>query len=603
MEAGVKTKILRIGGMTCVHCQNKIERKLKNTAGIKKAEVNYNDGSAIITYDTDIIKLKDIYGIIRGLDYEVLENSQTLSDGKHVIGILILVLALYMFAKHLGITELFNAFPLAEAGMGYGMLFIIGLVTSVHCIAMCGGINLSQCIPGAVRGESGKPFAALRPSLLYNFGRVVSYTVVGAIVGTLGSAISFTGTMKGIVQIAAGIFMVIMGINMLGLFPWLRKFSLRMPRIFAGKIESKKSENNSPLVVGLLNGLMPCGPLQAMQLYALSTGSPVKGALSMLIFSLGTVPLMFGLGALSSVMSKKFTRKVMRVGAVLVVILGLFMFSSGMSLSGFSGSVLGGTAGSGDASEVVIEDGTQVISSTLSSGKYPQITVQAGIPVKWIINAPEGTINGCNNRMIIPEYDIEYQFKTGENVIEFTPEETGNFSYSCWMGMIRGRITVVAEEAEAGQEEDYAENINTGSGCCAGGYSADFADGKIPTDNIQVAQEIEGVEQATVTVNEYGYSPAVIVVEKGKEFVINFVPEGINGCNEIVYFPAYGGGIDLLQNTSTPELLAEEDFSFECAMSMLHGYVKVVEDLDNVDMNEVKAAVESFTPTSEGCCN
>ena len=89
-----------------------------------------------------------------------------------------------------------------------------------------------------------------------------------------------------------------------------------------------------------------------------------------------------------------------------------------------------------------IVDGVQIVHSTLKSGSYPTITVQAGIPVKWIIDAPNGSINGCNNRMIIHEYNIEYSFQTGENIIEFTPDKTGSFSYSCWMGMIHGNIIV-----------------------------------------------------------------------------------------------------------------------------------------------------------------
>ena len=222
-----------------------------------------------------------------------------------------------MIINRFGGFSIFNAFPQAEEGMGYGMLFVIGLLTSIHCVAMCGGINLSQCVPQQAATNGGK-FAALRPSILYNLGRVISYTVVGGIVGALGSVVSFSGTAKGIVQLAAGIFMVIMGLNMLNIFPWLRKLNPRMPKIFARKINEQKS-SKSPLYVGLLNGLMPCGPLQAMQLYALSTGNPFKGALSMFLFSLGTVPLMFGMGALSSILSKKFTGKMMTTSAVLVV--------------------------------------------------------------------------------------------------------------------------------------------------------------------------------------------------------------------------------------------------------------------------------------------
>ena len=94
-------------------------------------------------------------------------------------------------------------------------------------------------------------------------------------------------------------------------------------------------------------------------------------------------------------------------------------------------------------------DGVQVITSTLSPGVYPNITVEAGTPVRWIIDAPEGSINGCNYKMLVQEYGITHTFEEGENVIEFTPTEAGTVSYSCWMGMIRGNITIVEADGTA----------------------------------------------------------------------------------------------------------------------------------------------------------
>jgi len=219
-----------------------------------------------------------------------------------------------------------------------------------------------------------------------------------------------------------------------------------MTSFIASRVDAEKRKGKSPLIVGLLNGLMPCGPLQAMQIYALSTGSPFKGAVSMLLFSIGTVPLMFGLGALSSLMTKKFTHKMITVGAVFVTVLGLTMFSQGAALSGLSFEILLPQAESAAKESVngnIIVDNTQIVSSKLSAGRYPHITVKKGVPVKWTIDAPKGTINGCNNRIYIPEYNIEYTFHQGENIIEFMPDRTGKFQYSCWMGMIRASITVV----------------------------------------------------------------------------------------------------------------------------------------------------------------
>lgn len=149
---------------------------------------------------------------------------------------MIIIFALYIILKRFGLLNIFYSFPIAKEGMGYGMLFLIGVLTSVHCVAMCGGICLSQCTSQtSTLGNLQNRFSAIRPSILYNLGRVISYTVIGGFVGAIGSVVSFSGTMKGIVQILAGVFMVIMGLNMLNIFPWLRKFNPRMPKIICQK--------------------------------------------------------------------------------------------------------------------------------------------------------------------------------------------------------------------------------------------------------------------------------------------------------------------------------------------------------------------------------
>lgn len=512
MESRAKSKQLKIGGMICVSCQNKIERKLQKTAGVKSVTVSYSAGTADISYDPDILSPKDISAIIRKLDYQVLCEYEKLEPNiSRVTGILTIVVALYMLLQQFGVLNLLVPSQIADSKMGYGMLFVIGLITSIHCIAMCGGINLSQCIPRMEEpAKRNGRFGAFAPALFYNLGRVTSYTVIGFILGFLGllfgggdSNAELPVMAQGVLKLIVGVFMVIMGMNMLDIFPWLRTLQPRLPKFFARKIGHEKHTSNSPLIVGLLNGLMPCGPLQSMQIVALASGNPFVGALSMLLFSLGTVPLMFGLGSIVTALGKKFTQKVMSIGAVLVVVLGLAMLSQGGILSGLLPPdlllpvlLLLGTLGiissipfrkpslkivsmfaalgvtlailytwnagtvndtSADDSKITIVDGKQLVTSTLSSGTYPNITVQTGTPVKWIIHAPQGSINGCNNTMNVPEYGItDYSFKPGENVIEFTPNKLGRFQYSCWMGMIRGSIIVT--EAGAAPTVDAKES-------------------------------------------------------------------------------------------------------------------------------------------------
>ena len=189
----------------------------------------------------------------------------------------------------------------------------------------------------------------------------------------------------------------------------------------------------------------------------------------MLAFSLGTVPLMLGFGSVFSLLGKKYTRQIMRIGAVFVAVMGLALISQGGSLSGLAPAVRTESVAttsesvnkestenvteiveepSADSTQTVIEgvqieDGVQIVNSTLTRGRYPEITVQAGVPVRWHIDAPQGTLNGCNAMMVIPDYGIQYAFNYGDNVIEFTPEKAGLVSYSCWMGMVYGSINVI----------------------------------------------------------------------------------------------------------------------------------------------------------------
>jgi hypothetical protein len=234
---------------------------------------------------------------------------------------------------------------------------------------------------------------------------------------------------------------------MWGVLPILRRFMPRLPCSIAAKIERGK-RSKAPLVVGVLNGFMPCGPLQAMQLYALGTGSFWTGALSMLLFSLGTVPLMFAFGALSSLLSARFTKEMMKVSAILVIILGLIMGNHGFLLAGISVSdallspLKISRTQNNKAQRAVIEDGYQTVTTKLESGRYQPLILSAGVPVKWTIVAEKGSLNGCNNEIIIPDYQLQQKLSLGENVIEFTPTTAGTITYSCWMGMISSRIIV-----------------------------------------------------------------------------------------------------------------------------------------------------------------
>ncbi len=629
MERKLISKVFAVRGMSCPSCEMKIENALRKIKGVVKVEASLAKSQVTVEYDPELTEsppsmmAQRLEDAVIKLGYEVGSSNSDKNEQKtsinQLLGIGIIIFALYFIIKS---TIGFNFIPQVDQSVGYGMLFVIGLLTSLHCIAMCGGINLSQCIKAPPSGmnlsqpisqsentPAGSKWGQLKPSLLYNAGRVISYTVIGGVVGALGSVIGFSGSAKGFVAIAGGIFMVIIGVNMLGIFPWLRWIKIGIPKFLGNKIHHSAG-NHGPFFVGLLNGLMPCGPLQTMQFYALGTGSFFTGALSMFLFSLGTVPLMFGFGAISSFLSNKFTHRMLKVSAVLVIVLGLTMVNRGLSLSGVSIAAPNPLTASSAGNVAKIEGEVQVVATTMESGRYQPFVVQKGIPVRWTIKAKAEDLNGCNNPVTIPKYNIQKKLVPGDNVIEFTPAEEGTITYTCWMGMISSNIKVVSDLSKVSAEDlKQAESgsndlLSGGGGCCADSAKATrFLSGRVPTDDIQVAKVVGGIQEVTVTVNDQGYSPAAVILQKGLKTKIKFNPEKINSCNYVVTFPEYNGQLDLSQGqTETPEITVTQDFTFQCWMGMLHGYVKVVDDIQHIDIKAIQKEIGSYKPASGGGC-
>lgn len=474
MRENLVHKIFYIDGMSCSGCEMKIENTVKKIKGVAGAQASFPDALVEVAFDPEKTNFAEIAAVIERLDYRVTNKAGSRKasppsvSGRHpermninqFLGLGIIIFALYMVVKN---TVGFNFIPQVDQSMGFWLLFVVGLLTSLHCIAMCGGINLSQCVTYKL-GEEASWLAKFKPSLLYNTGRVLSYTLIGGMVGALGSVVSFSGTAKGLVAIISGVLMVVMGLNMLNVFPWLKRFQPRMPKVFGRKIYGNRGKYG-PFYIGLLNGLMPCGPLQAMQLYALGTGSFTAGALSMFFFSLGTVPLMFGLGAASSFLSSRFTHRMLKVSMVLVVVLGMLMVNRGLNLSGLSFSSIS-LASTSTGSIAAIAEDVQVVATTMESGNYAPIIVQKGIPVQWTIKADAGDLNGCNNPIIIPELNRQIELVPGDNVITFTPEEEGDIVYTCWMGMISSKIKVVSDLAQVSEEDlEDAGQVPAGESC------------------------------------------------------------------------------------------------------------------------------------------
>ncbi len=423
----MKVEEIKIDGMTCHSCEEILENSIKSIDGVLSVEASIKNRSIKIEYNKNKFNKTEMIKVIEKKGYTIKKDNDT----SFYMGVIILLFTGYLIIKRLGG---FNFIPNIDDTMGYGILFIIGILTSLHCIAMCGGINISVCM---ANGKENK----FKPGLLYNLGRITSYTVIGGIIGGIGSVIGFSDKAANMVSIFAGIFMVLLGINMLGIFKKIG-LSFPIPKKFRYILNNKKRKTSSPYVIGLINGFMPCGPLQTMQIYALGTGSVIRGALSMFAFSVGTAPLMLTISFVSSILSGKMGVKFKKVGALLVIVLGIGMFNRGFdfnSLFSFNPDSLRNK----NVEFAVINDEYQEVITRFENGRYQAIAVQKDIPVRWVIKAETGDINGCNNEIIISEYDIRKELQIGENIVEFLPQKTGSIRYFCWMYMLSSNIYIV----------------------------------------------------------------------------------------------------------------------------------------------------------------
>ena len=422
-------KYVKIEGIHCEHCIDIITNELLKNKKIDKVSIKNN--IAYITYK-DNLSNKEIIKTIKKIDYFTKEEyiSDNLKDlNNHIklkefIIIILVILILWFLINKIFGFNIFNVIPNIDNNITYGMLFVTGLLTSIHCISMCGAINLI-----AIIDSNNKNYK--RP-ILYNLGRVISYTIIGGLVGLLGSIVSLSNTINGIIILIASLIMLFMALSMLGII------SFRVSLLSRLKIKNKSS---NAFVIGLLNGLMPCGPLQAMQIYALSTGSFIKGALSMFLFSLGTVPLMLFVGIFYNLVKGKGKIIVNKIASILILVLSIVMLNRGLLTLGID--LTKGFNNYEEFTKSQIIDNYQVVEFDLEYNDYEDIIVQKDIPVKMIIHVESKYLTGCNNELELKDFNIKKKLEVGDNIIEFTPTEEGTYTYTCWMNMIKNNIKVI----------------------------------------------------------------------------------------------------------------------------------------------------------------
>ncbi len=291
-----QTHTFYVSGMHCNACILVTESELEDVSYITKAKSNLNTDSVeitgnfgdkeknVIAQDLTQILLKHGYTLSTEKINKNNSKIKNWSDFKIAIPIAITFAILFLLLQKIGLVNLING-----NNVSYGTAFVIGIIASLStCMAVVGGLVLSMSATFAKEGDK------VRPQLFFHGGRIVSFFIFGGVIGSIGSAFTLSASVSFTLSIIIGIVMLILGINLLGVLNWAKRLQPSMPKYVSKHALGVLKFNHTltPILVGIVTFFLPCGFTQSMQLYTLTTGSFLKGGLTMLAFALGTLPIL-----------------------------------------------------------------------------------------------------------------------------------------------------------------------------------------------------------------------------------------------------------------------------------------------------------------------
>lgn len=447
-----------VRGMHCASCEVLIEKKLLALKEIESVEASTDKGRVAVVYQGQRPNTDELNEIFKRENYVFFDQPIKIAEEKEKNDVFVIALTAsllivgFFVLKNSGLAGLINV----SSTSSLPMFFLLGLMAGISsCAALVGGLILSMSKQWLeMYSERNSTLEKLQPHLMFNIGRIASYTVLGGVIGAIGSKFQVSFAFTSLLIFAVSIMMVFLALQMLGVKAF-RKFQFTMPKFITKRIadESNFRGKYMPFLMGAFTFFLPCGFTVTAQGLALISGNPIQGALIMLFFALGTLPALLAIGLSTVKLSQKphLANKFLKVAGVLVLFFALYNINSKLNVLGLtslSDIKLSFNRQNVDDSEKglpPIIDGKQVIKmDAFSSGYKPNyFKVKAGIPVRWEIN-DVGT-SGCTNAVISQGlFQGAINLSQGQTSIkEFTPEKPGKYKFSCWMGMISGIIEVV----------------------------------------------------------------------------------------------------------------------------------------------------------------
>ncbi|MDR1833828.1 MAG: sulfite exporter TauE/SafE family protein [Propionibacteriaceae bacterium] len=449
-EAQVNS-VLDVRGMTCRACEQRVAKALRQVPGVRSAQVSQSKGKAFIVSDGKLdaaaVKMAvEKAGYTLGLHERpwLAKNRKVWADAAiGVAAVLLIALAWNL----LGLDRAGAAVGEAATGGNLVFVLLLGVAASLStCMALVGGIVMSLSASYGKRHPDAAGRRLLRPQLMFNAGRVIGFALLGAGIGAIGGVFSLSGRWLAIAMLAAALVMGWLGLRLTGVSPRLSAYSLTLPPSLTARLGPGGGYRDvNALLLGTASFFLPCGFTQAVQVYALSTGSWLQAGLVMGLFAIGTTPGLLGVGVLPALAKGARAERIFHFTGVAVLAFAVVNAMGAVNVlrpAGFEPPAAV-SAPAGRSANVSDEGGAQVVRTVVSGYGYEPgaAVVYAGEPVKWLLDVQA---LGCASVVDGSSLGLgTASLAAGENTLEFTLGEPGTYRYSCAMGMYQGTFTAI----------------------------------------------------------------------------------------------------------------------------------------------------------------
>lgn len=336
------------------------------------------------------------------------------------------------------------------------VIFLTGLtVGGLTCLAVQGGLLASVIAEREKESSSsGSAKHAMYATAAFLISKYIAYVLLGFVLGAFGGAINIGGKLQIFMQLFAGFYMLAVALNLLNIHPIFRYVIIQPPRFLTRIVrnQSKSKDFFAPAILGAMTIFIPCGTTIAMEALAISSANAIVGAGIMAAFILGTMPLFFGIGALTSVLGEAFKTKFLKLVSVAVIYLSITTINGSLVALNFPITLQ--TIAENSPIVINLDPQNQEENQDVSTSQNIEINITSNGYIPNYLRVRKNELvtlklvskdaYSCASAFRIPSLGIKKNLEANETqVITFTPTKAGKIQFNCSMGMYRGVIEVI----------------------------------------------------------------------------------------------------------------------------------------------------------------